>query len=62
MVSLAVYEELKIYFRHSEPEIYIPLLKRIITIKEDLNQDYLEDFNQLAILLKNNYFHWGKIK
>ena len=62
MISLAVYEELKIYFRHSEPEIYIPLLKRIITIKEDLNQDYLEDFNQLAILLKNNYFHWGKIK
>lgn len=56
MVSLAVCEELKIYFRHKNPAILQPLLKRIITQNNNDDQDYQKDFDELLFFLKKNYF------
>ncbi len=61
MISLAVFEELKIYFRHNEPEIYGPLLKRVLTTNDNDNQNYTEDFFELFAFLKKNYFNFEKI-
>ncbi|WP_412032577.1 MPN338 family protein [Malacoplasma muris] len=61
MISLAVFEELKIYFRHNEPEIYGPLLKRVLTTNDNDNQNYTEDFFELFAFLKKNYFNFEKM-
>lgn len=56
MVSLAVVEELKIYFRHDKPEIYQVLLKKGITYNNNDDQDCVEDFENILDLIKKNYF------
>lgn len=62
MISLAVAEELKIYFRHQEPEIFIPLLRRVVTTKSTTeDQGYKEDFDEILSLLKRNYFNFEKM-
>lgn len=62
LISLSVYEEIKIYFTHKKPEVYLTILKRAIVIKPDLDQNKQEDLFQLISLLKKSYFHWGKVK
>ena len=56
MVTLSLYEELKIYFTSERPELILSILDRPSSIKEDPNQKPETDFFELGKFLKANYF------
>ncbi len=60
LCCLTIYEELKKYFSSSEPELFLPLFKRVEYIKINDDQSIDQDFYELIDLLKNRYFHFGK--
>ncbi|RXY96687.1 hypothetical protein D8X55_02870 [Malacoplasma penetrans] len=62
LCCLAIYEELKTYFSNSEPELYLPLLKKIEFVKINDDQNSEQDFYELIYLIKNRFFHFGKEK
>ncbi|WP_036499163.1 MPN338 family protein [[Mycoplasma] testudinis] len=56
MISLSLYEELKIYFRNEKPELILNILDKPSQIKEDPNQNPEQDFFELGRFLKSSYF------
>ncbi|WP_052663083.1 MPN338 family protein [Mycoplasmoides pirum] len=60
MITLSLYEELKIYFTSEKPELILSILDRPSLIKEDPNQKPETDFFELAKFLKQNYFKSNK--
>ena len=62
LCCLAMYEELKTYFTNEEPELYLPLLKKLEFIKINEDQNSEQDFYEIIHLLKNRYYYFGKEK
>ncbi len=62
LITLSLYEELKIYFTNENPEIILRLLDKPSIIKEDPNQNVETDFYELAKFLNNTYFASKKNK
>lgn len=62
MITLSLYEELKIYFTNEKPELILNILDKPALIKEDPNQNPEIDFYELSKFLKLNYFHKDIIK
>ncbi len=59
---LILYEELKTYFSNSEPELYLPLLKKLEYVKINEDQSSEQDFYEIISLLKSRYYYFGKEK
>ena len=57
---LTIYEELKKYFSSKEPELFLPLFKRVEYVKVNDDQTYEQDLYELIHLLKNRYFYFKK--
>lgn len=60
LCCLTIYEELKKYFSSEEPEIFLPLFKRVEYVKINDEQTAEQDFYELMDLLKNRYFYFRK--
>lgn len=56
MITLSLYQELKIYFTSEKPELILKILDRPSSIKEDPNQNPEADFFELAKFISQNYF------
>ncbi|MDE6894106.1 MAG: hypothetical protein K2J02_01885, partial [Malacoplasma sp.] len=59
---LVLYEELKTYFSNNEPELYLPLLKKLEYVKINEDQSSEQDFYEIISLLKSRYYYFGKEK
>nr|MDE5766931.1 hypothetical protein [Malacoplasma sp.] len=57
-----LYEELKTYFSNNEPELYLPLLKKLEYVKINEDQSSEQDFYEIISLLKSRYYYFGKEK
>lgn len=57
---LTIYEELKKYFSSKEPELFLPLFKKVEYVKVNDDQTYEQDLYELIHLLKNRYFYFKK--
>lgn len=62
LCCLAIYEELKTYFSNKEPELYLPLLKKLEFVKINDDQNSEQDFYELIYLINNRFYHLGKEK
>lgn len=62
LCCLTIYEELKKYFTSKEPELFLPLFKKVEYFKINDDQNPEQDFYELINLLKNRYFYFSKSK